>query len=56
MGQPYPDLDAAYRAAGTWGLWCVMVPLTLLVLGRPNADPETGAPDAAQVPRDSADR
>ncbi len=53
MGQPYPDLDAAYRAAGTWGLWCVLVPLTLLVLARPNADADAVA---APVPRDPGGR
>ncbi|MGZ8468276.1 MAG: hypothetical protein ACXW61_02435 [Gemmatirosa sp.] len=52
FGQPYPDLAAAYRAAGTWGLWCVLVPLTLLVLARPNAAPGAHAP----VPSDPAQR
>lgn len=38
LGQPYADLNTAYRAAGLWGVWCVMIPLTLLVLARPNDD------------------
>ncbi|MDF1501885.1 hypothetical protein [Roseisolibacter sp. H3M3-2] len=36
FGQPYADLNASYRAAGVWGLWCVLVPMTLMVLSRPN--------------------
>ncbi len=39
LNQPYADLNTAYLAAGTWGLWCVLVPLTALVLTRPNRDP-----------------
>jgi hypothetical protein len=40
LGSPYPDLQASYVAAGRWGVYCVLLPATLLVLRRPNV----GAP------------